>query len=209
MAAVLDQSLSIPPDCRGVVITEGYTDGEFIRAACAVAGRTELVTGLHFIPAGGAKRMIIQAVLAQSATQLPVVALLDFDDNGRAAQSQLENFGWKKNLEILNLNNWPERCAKNHPVEIEDLISERVAEKIISLLGESNAVTAKRKCSDGWHYEFSEAWKQRALLDLSGLMRAEDTAGLIWAAEALNVRLDKVSQAKASRSARTGSKSKG
>ncbi len=201
MATVLDRSLAIPGDCRGVIITEGYTDAVFIRAACAAAGRPDLMEGLHVIEAGGAKRIIVQAVLARSATELPVVALLDFDDNGKRAQSQLEDFGWSKTREILSLGTWAGKCTHGHPVEIEDLIPQSVSVKIVAALGESEAVTAKRGCSGAWHYEFSDAWKQRALEDLPKIMKAGDADDLIWLAEQLNDRLDKVQAAKESAAA--------
>ncbi|MCO7237927.1 AAA family ATPase [Aeromicrobium sp. CnD17-E] len=195
MASVLDRSLSIPDDCRGVVITEGYTDAVFVRAACEVAGRPELMDGLHVIEAGGSKKMIVQAVLARSATQLPVVALLDSDDNGRRAQSQLEDFGWSKTREILSLSKWPGRCAHQHDVEIESLIPEPVALKIVSTLGEPAAVTAKRACGGSWHYEFSDLWKKKALESLRMILRAPDASGLVWVAEQLNERIDLVAKA--------------
>lgn len=201
MASVLDRSLAIPEDCSGVVITEGYTDAVFIQAACAAAGRPELMDGLHVIEAGGAKRTIVQAVLAQSATELPVVALLDYDDNGKRAQSQLEDFGWSKTREILSLSNWPGKCSHGHSVEIEDLIPQRVSEKIIEMLGETEAVTAKRVCGGSWHYDFSDSWKQLALSELPKLLKPTDTHDLVWLAEKLNERLDRVQRSKESAAA--------
>lgn len=207
MASVLDRSLSIPTDSKGVVITEGYTDAAFIRAACSVAGRPELMDGVHVIEAGGARRIIVQAVLAESATKLPVVALLDSDESGRQAQSQLETFGWSKTREILSLSKWPGKCAHGHPVEIEDLIPSAVSERIIAQLGESQAVIAKRHCGGAWHFEFSDAWKQRALQELPTLMKAPDTGDLVWLAEQLNHRLAKVRAAKASAAAHQAGRS--
>lgn len=198
MATVLERALSIPADCRGVVITEGYTDAVFIRAACDVAGKSELTSGLHVIEAGGAKRIIVQAVLARSATELPVVALLDFDDEGRRAQSQLEDFGWSKTREILSLGTWPGKCPHGHSVEIEDLIPSAVAERIIAMIGESAAVTAKRMCGGRWHYEFSDAWKKRAILELPKLLKSASAEDLVWVAVQLNQRLKKVAAAQKS-----------
>lgn len=201
MATVLERAGSIPGDCRGVVITEGYTDAVFIRAGCEAAGRPELMEGLHIIEAGGAKRIIVQAVLARSATQLPVVALLDFDDEGKRAQSQLEDFGWSKTREILSLGTWPGKCSHGHPVEIEDLVPPAIAERIVAVLGESTAVTAKRACGGNWHYEFSDAWKQLAITQLPKLLRGPSAESLVWAAEQLNHRLEKVSAAQESAAA--------
>lgn len=201
MATVLDRSLSIPGDCRGVIITEGYTDGAFVRAACAAVGRPELMDGLHVIEAGGAKRVIVQAILARSATELPVVALLDYDDEGKRAQGQLESFGWSKTREIFSLGTWPNKCPHGHPVEIDDLVPVSVSDRIIAMLGESAAVTAKRRCNDAWHYEFSDVWKQRALTELPKLLKASNADNLLWVAQQLNERLEKVAAAQASAAA--------
>ena len=206
MASVLDRSLTIPAGCRGVLITEGFTDGVFLRTACDAAGQPELMDGLHIIEAGGAKRIIVQAVLARAATDLPVVALLDFDDEGKRAQSQLEAFGWSKTREIVSLGTWAGKCKHNHQVEIEDLIPQHIATKIINLLGEPIAVTAKRNCDGMWHYEFSEAWKQRALEELPKLMKSGDAGGLVWVAEQVNHRLEKVAAAQASAAAHLAAK---
>lgn len=201
MATVLDRALAIPDNCRGVVITEGYTDGAFIRAACVSAGRPELIDGLHIIEAGGARRIIVQAVLAQSATELPVVALLDADESGKQAMSQLEGFGWSKTREIVSLGMWPGRCARGHDVEIEHLIPVAVSDKIVKLLGEPEAITAKRRCNGTWHYEYSDAWKRRAVTALPNLLKPTDTDELVWVAELLNDRLAKVQHAKDSAAA--------
>ena len=197
MAQVLERALSIPADSRGVLILEGYTDGAFLRAGCQAAGRSYLLDGIHLIEAHGAKRIIVQAVLARAATELPVVALLDWDENGKKAQGQLEDLGWSKTREILSLITWPDRCPHNHPVEIEDLIPGPVSERIISGLGEEIAVTAKRSCGGSWHYEFSPQWKERAVTELPKTLKASESASLVWLAELINARLDLVSRAKA------------
>lgn len=41
MAGVFERALSIPNGCRGVLITEGYTDGALLRIACRAAERDE------------------------------------------------------------------------------------------------------------------------------------------------------------------------
>lgn len=204
MATVLDRSLSIPGDCRGVIITEGYTDAAFVRAACAAAGRPDLMDGLHIIEAGGAKRVIVQAILARSATELPVVALLDYDEEGKRAQGQLENFGWSKTREILSLGTWPHRCRHGHTVEIDDLVPASASDRIIEMLGEAAAVTAKRRCNGSWHYEFSDAWKQCALKELPKLLNASNVENLLWVATELNERLERVEAAKASAAVNRG-----
>lgn len=173
------------------------TDGQFLRIACEVAGEPQLLDGIHVISADGAGKVIVQAVLAQAATSLPVVAILDADDAGRDARSRLEDFGWSKTREIIGLASWPGICNKSHDVEIEDLIPGPLAEKIIERLGESDAVTKKLACGRSWHYSFTEAWKSSAVKLLPGLMKAEDATELLWLARELNKRIDKIASARA------------
>ena len=205
MAAILERALEIPATAKGVVITEGITDGLFIKAGCEAAGKSALTDGWHVIPAHGTKGMIVQAVLAASATDLPVVALLDFDDNGRRAAKQLEEaFHWSKKKEILSLNEWPEKCKFGHEVEIEDLIPASVTDQLVKRLTEDVAVTAKLKCKSGaWHYDFSAAWKDEAMTALPGLLSPESASGLVWVAEEVNRRLDTVAKAKDAKAARS------
>lgn len=191
MSAMLERALNIPAGTRGVLVTEGFTDGEYLRLACAVAGKDHLLADLHIVPAGGAAKVVSQAVLAKSATVLPVVALFDHDAIGRAAQGRLEQFGWKKNRDIVSLLLWPNGCRK-HDVEIEDLIPVSVCEKIIGELGETNGLDGKIKCNDTWHYQFSEAWKSQAISDLPKHLTSDSASELLWLAELISERVDKI-----------------
>ncbi len=197
MAMVLERALEIPAGTRAVLVTEGYTDGAFLRIGCTVGGRPNLVDGLHVIPSNGAKKSIVQAVLAKAATDLPVITLLDFDEHGRSAAKDLAEFGWKKERDLLSLGQWPERCSQNHDVEIEDLIPTAVAGRIVKRLGEANAIDRKSRCGTQWHISYSEAWKTEALSELGTMMAAKDTGGLIWLAEEINRRIDRIANSKA------------
>ena len=48
LARVLERSLEIPAGTKAVVITEGYTDGLFIRQCCEAVGRKDLPDGCPF-----------------------------------------------------------------------------------------------------------------------------------------------------------------
>lgn len=69
-ARVLDRATSIPAGTRAVVVTEGYTDGEFLRYGLAAAGQLNLIEGIYFVVAGGANKASVQAILNWSATEL-------------------------------------------------------------------------------------------------------------------------------------------
>lgn len=201
MAYVLERALEIPEGTRAVLVTEGYMDGAFLRIGCDVAGRSDLLDGIYIIDSGGAKQVVVQAVLAESATELPVVALLDFDQPGRAARDQLAGFGWKSSRSILSLGSWRGRCTNDHDVEIEDLIAPRVARKVTAALGASAGVDRETPCKTkkgtGTHYAYSTAWKARALTELPRLMKAVDAREFVWLGEEINRRIEKASGAKA------------
>lgn len=197
MSGVLERSLNIPAGTRGVLITEGYTDGAYLAIACEAAGRSDLLQGVHVIAAGGAKKVVFQAILAKSATELPVVAVLDLDDHGRSAQRHLADFGWSKTREIISLGDWPGNCRKGHDIEIEDLIPATMCEPIIDILGSTVALDGTVQCGQGWHYQFSEAWKSAALEKLPKLMTSVDATEFLWLAGVVNDRIDKIAKASA------------
>jgi hypothetical protein len=203
MAGVLERALSIPAGTRAVVITEGYTDGEFLRIACDAAKRPGLLDGIHFIQAGGAKKVVFQAILARSATDRPVLAVLDHDDQGRAAISKLEDFGWSKNKEILSLAAWPHKCRKGHDVEVEDLIPSSLWEDVIKRVGEFDAIDSKQKCDGKWHYQVGTTGKGKALAILPSTMKPGHAKPLVWLAEEINARIDKIEKANAAAKAYT------
>lgn len=199
MAHVLERALEIPSNCRAVLITEGYTDGHFLRIGLAAAGRTDLLDGIHVIEANGAGKVVFQSVLARSATQLPVIALLDRDKPGEEARKKLEEFGMNKRHELLSLSTWSGACRDGaHDVEIEDLIPDAVVEAIIEQVGEIAAVDQKTSCGGKWHLALSKVWKERAIATLPALMRAEHSTDLVWLAEEINRRIDAIEASRAS-----------
>ncbi|MFE5670931.1 ATP-dependent endonuclease [Agromyces sp. NPDC056523] len=190
LAHLLERALEIPSDAAAVVVTEGYTDGLFLQACCKASGRDELLEGLHFVPAHGASKVVPQAILAAAGTTLPVIAVLDHDDNGRAAADKLKSFNWEPTKRILSLSKWPGKCSRGHDVEIEDLLPPGVVNAIVSEVGEDAAVDAKVRCGAGWHLSLSNRWKDAAIERLEALLIAEadPAAGMIWLAEEIQRR---------------------
>jgi len=62
LARILERSLEIPAGAKVVVVTEGYTDGLFLRQCCEAAGREDLLDGLHVIAAGRAANVVPQSI---------------------------------------------------------------------------------------------------------------------------------------------------
>lgn len=202
MAKVLERALSVPAGTRAVLVTEGYLDELFLRAACEAAGRSDELYGIHVIHSGGAKKTIVQATLARAATQAPVIVLVDHDQAGRSAGSDLSDLGWKRDRDLLSLDKWPDRCKHSeHDVEIEDLLPMAARDAIVDELGESVAVDGKQRCGSGWQTSYSTAWKDVAKVKMPELLRTHPAPALIWLAEETNRRITKVLDAEARRRA--------
>lgn len=198
LAHVLERSFEVPAGTQLVVVTEGFTDGLFLRLCCVAAGRAELLEGIHIIPAGKASRVVPQSILADAATDMPVIALLDHDPNGRAAVEKLKSFNWEPSKRILSLSAWPRACGP-HDVEIEDLLPGPAVAKLVKLLGEDDALDGKVKCGSRWHLQLSTAWKELAISSIESYL-GSDPGGMVWLAEELRSRAAKISAAKAAAS---------
>jgi hypothetical protein len=191
---VLEQATSAPTGTRAVVVTEGYTDGLFLRYGLEAAARGDLIDGIHFINAGGAKKVVFQAVLADSATHLPVIAVLDQDPHGKSAREHLKDFGWSTSDHIISLSAWPRACGDgNHEIEIEDLIPLAAAAAISKLLGD-DAHDATQRCSGKIHYSYSKAWKELAIRKLPDELRGKDVRDFIWLGEEIEKRIAKIAE---------------
>lgn len=92
----------LPEDSLGFLIVEGETDEAFLRLAAAKAGRNDLLEKITIIPSGGAEKLVTQALLTKQLTDRPILALLDYDDIGKAAADRLAKLGFKNRKEILS-----------------------------------------------------------------------------------------------------------
>jgi len=190
----LETGLGLDESIHTVVVTEGFTDGFFIEVYCRAAGRADLVEGVKFLPARGTKRLIPAAILAKAATARPVIALIDWDENGKVARDRLIAMedDWNKNTNVLSLEKWPARCTSGHDVEIEDLLPPQVVKALIAELGEDVAVDGTLNCrkSGVTHYKLSTAWKEAAIEKITGMLvdSSETPAGILWLAEEIQTR---------------------
>lgn len=199
LVRVLERSLEIPAEAKAVVVTEGYTDGLFLRQCCEAAGREDLLDGLHVIAAGRAANVVPQSILAEAATELPVIALLDHDESGRAAVEKLKSFNWEPAKRILSLRSWPGACP-HHDIEIEDLLPVAPVTTLIVKLGDHVALDGTEKCAGTWHYRLSKAWKEEAIASLRSHLAKDDPGGMVWLAEEIWRRAAKIASTKASAS---------
>lgn len=188
LSRVFERTMRTPRDAKAIVVTEGFTDGHFMKVCCEAAGRADLLEGLHFLPSGGATKLVPQAILARAATDTPVIALLDHDEIGRDAIAKLASLNWNPNKELLSLDKWPNRCGKRHDIEIEDLLPVDAVEGLIKKLGENIALDGKEKCGASWHYRLSAAAKDEAISLLPSLVSRADPGGMVWLAGELQRR---------------------
>ncbi|MCW4602960.1 ATP-binding protein [Janibacter hoylei] len=182
MADALENSMRIPPETEIVVVTEGFTDGHFIRQCLEATGQSQLIEGMHFIHAGNAKKVPEQALMIKGATSLPVVAMLDHDDEGDEAFARLAAFGWKQRSMVLSLKDFRCGCSGKHPKEIENLLPMEVQKKTIGEVGLDRAIDGQKRCGQGHSYEFSKAWKDWAVGNLPRYLGA-DAPGIVWLVE--------------------------
>lgn len=191
-ASIIQRTLQIPKGTTAIVITEGYTDDLFLRACCTAVGRLDVLEGMHFIPAGGATKVIVQAVVARAITRLPVLVLVDNDVHGRSARDKLKELGWDPKA-ILTLREAPGACT-THDTEIEDLLPAEAVAKLVDRLGKDVAIDATAKCGSRWHLRLSKAWKDEAIESLPSVLGADDPGGMVWLGEELQRRASKIAK---------------
>ena len=155
-ASLIDRALSVPIDARAVVIFEGTSDLAYARTAVAVCSRAELLDGIHLVPAGGALKTVLQTVMLADATSLPVLTVLDSDENGRDARDKLKRFREGAVTKVSSKWLAPEMLAaanKNcqHPVEAEDLWPQALFERFLKFTGEAGNMDSRVACGNNWH----------------------------------------------------------
>lgn len=191
VAQMLDRALQVPESARVVVITEGYTDGLFIRQVCAANDRDALLEGIYFQAAGSAAKVVAHALLTQAGTSVPVIALLDSDDHGRAAGERLTKLEWSRKSNVLLLNDWPNAC-RHHATEIEHLLPRRAVETLVNKMGEQEAVDGTQRCGSIIHLQLSKAWKERAIQELPRHLPVGDLGGIEWLLQEIRQRGDRM-----------------
>ena len=172
IAAVLDRTMRIPAGVDGVVVVEGGTDEAYLRVAGRVLGRQADVDRLAIEPAGGALPAALQAVVLRAETSLPVLVLLDNDQEGRRAKQTLTSrFGFDNRTEVTTYA----EVVPDHPLgtEAEDVFDWHLVERFVDEVGEE-AIRGKRVLrADEWHFDLSLAAKSAFVGWLEEHARAE------------------------------------
>jgi 5S rRNA maturation endonuclease (ribonuclease M5) len=102
LAGVLDRVGAVPADTRAVLIVEGGTDEAYLRLAARLLGREQVLDGVVIQVAGGAMPAALAAIVLRAERDVPLLVLLDHDDNGRRARHTLvERFGFDRQGQIL------------------------------------------------------------------------------------------------------------
>jgi putative ATP-dependent endonuclease of the OLD family len=102
LAGVLDRVGAVPADTRAVLIVEGGTDEAYLRLAARLLGREAILDGVVLQVAGGAMPAALAAVVLRAERDVPLLVLLDHDDNGRRARHTLvERFGFDRAHQVL------------------------------------------------------------------------------------------------------------
>lgn len=197
MESLLDRALSVPPESRAVLIAEGESDVEYLRLAAAVAGREDLLDGLHLVAAGGASRTVLQTVMLREAVSKPVITLLDTDDNGRVCRDRLKRFDLSTSREIIQINDADRACLR-HDLEAEDLWPSDVIKDLIDEIGESGHLTSKVACGTGWHYDLTYQAKDLLREWLPAHLEPEHAELWISLLEKINDRVQRMQRAASS-----------
>jgi putative ATP-dependent endonuclease of the OLD family len=102
LAGVLDRVGAVPADTRAVLIVEGGTDEAYLRLAARRLGREQILDGVVIQIAGGAMPAALAAIVLRAERDVPLLVLLDHDDNGRRARHTLvERFGFDRAGQVL------------------------------------------------------------------------------------------------------------
>lgn len=173
IAGAIERALSTPAEARAVVVVEGYTDKAYLELAAQKSGRPDLIKDLHIVPAGGAKQMVLQAVLTASVSDRSVVVVHDDDPHGRAARDTLKSIHEKWSKRLVSVTQVAGMCKK-HDVEAEDLWPPKLLEEVVSELGGDRVIDTTVKCGNSKHYGLDQVAKSQILGLLDSKAKATD-----------------------------------
>lgn len=171
LAGVLDRVGAVPADTRAVLIVEGGTDEAYLRLAASVLGREQVLDGVVIHVAGGAMPAALAAVVLRAERDVPLIVLLDHDDNGRRARHTLvERFGFDRSHQVLT---YAEVIHGNPPgVEAETLFDLALLRRFVAEQG-PGASPGERWIQTTWHVPLTGAAKSALVGWLEEHARAE------------------------------------
>lgn len=189
---LIDRALSIPRSARAVVVTEGYTDSQYLQIAAEVTGNHDLIDGLHILAAGGASKVPALTVLTRAATSVPVIVLLDSDPMGRATRDTLGGFGLSDRREILMLHSTLRGKAATRDAEAEDLWPHKLMRRFVDEFGIDEVLSEMERQGDVFHYGLTAVGKGLVVPWLRAQATADDAAKWAHVLEEINSRISKV-----------------
>lgn len=186
----LSRASRIPPDTQLALVVEGSTDEEYIRMACAKAGRLDLLAGLHIETGHGAEGAALQGIALRQMVEgsIPVCVLLDFDQPGRNARDLLvQRFHFQNRKEVRTYQEWVDDGGRD--VEAEDLFPDFLLEAFVRENGDEILAEKARRHRGGWHWGFTEVGKERLPTFLEERAGAADVAAWVRLLEDIRTRL--------------------
>ena len=160
--ALLAATAAVPAGTEAVVLVEGDGDVFCLRKTAEVLGRPDLLDGLHLVAAGGTKRLVVQAVILRAALDVPLVVLLDNDDDGKRAKESLtsSHLKFQGNTVLTYANAFP-KSWRSEAVEAEDVFAPELVDGFVDHHGRSVYVGSFQRPDGEWHYDFDPAAKER------------------------------------------------
>ena len=159
--SLLAASSAFPPGTEAVVLVEGDGDRFCMEHAAVLVGRSDLLDGLALKPTGGTTRMVAQAVITNSATDLPIIVVVDNDEPGRDVRSRLvgNTFGFSRS-QIITYAQLYEDTWHNEPIEAEDLFDPKLIEEFVAAYGQSVIAGSKKRPDGAFHFDFDQTAKE-------------------------------------------------
>jgi 5S rRNA maturation endonuclease (ribonuclease M5) len=146
LAAVLDRTGGLDPSVRGVLIVEGGTDVAYLRLAARALGREDVLDGVRLHDSGGAMGAALAAIVLRAESDVPVVVLLDSDDQGARARATLVNrFEFDRQREVMTYADVFE--GGPYGVEAETLFGPDLLERFVAERG--RGVVSERRSIAG------------------------------------------------------------
>jgi 5S rRNA maturation endonuclease (ribonuclease M5) len=143
LAAVLDRTGGLDPGLRGVLVVEGGTDVAYLRLAARLLDREQVLDGVRVHDAGGAMGAALAAIVLRAESDVPVVVLLDHDDQGRRARDTLvKRFGFDRQREVMTYADVFEGGPLG--VEAETLFDLGFLERFVDQRGRSVVAAVRR-----------------------------------------------------------------
>jgi putative ATP-dependent endonuclease of the OLD family len=162
LEALLAAASGVPPSAKAVVLLEGEGDRFCIELAAKRVGRPDLLDRLWLKPTSGTVRMIAQAVITRAAVDVPVLVVVDNDEDGRKARQTLvgQSFGFDKALTVTYAAVFEGEKWQQFPVEAEDLFNPTLIERFATTFGPAVVDGTKKRPDGAFHYDLGQAAKE-------------------------------------------------